>query len=70
MLDPASRLSAEAMRLGSREPDFLFHAGMIARRDGDADRARRLLTTLLDQAPRWSPLYAPQATRVVRELAG
>jgi hypothetical protein len=41
---------------------------MIARRAGDAERARRLLTTLLAQAPRWSPLYAPRARRVLRAL--
>ena len=36
----ASRLSAEAMRLGSRDPEFLFHAGMIAAAIGDRDRAQ------------------------------
>ena len=67
-VEAASRLSAEAMRLGSREPEFLFHAGMIARRAGDADRARRLLGAVLSQAPRWSPLYAPRARRALRAL--
>jgi tetratricopeptide (TPR) repeat protein len=67
-IEAASRLSAEAMRLGSREPEFLFHAGMIARRAGETDRARRLLTTLLDQAPQWSPLHAPRASSALHGL--
>jgi tetratricopeptide (TPR) repeat protein len=67
-IEAAERLSAEAMRLGSRDPEFLYHAGMIARRAGRLDSARRFLGTLVAQAPRWSPLYAPRARRALREL--
>jgi len=69
-IDAATRLSAEAMRLGSRDPEFLYHAGMIAKAGGSEARARRLLSTLLEQAPRFNPLYAPRAERALGRLAG
>jgi tetratricopeptide (TPR) repeat protein len=64
----ALKLSAEAMRLGSRDPSFLYHAGMIARRAGRAPEARELLGRLVAQSPRFNPLYAPRAERVLEEL--
>jgi tetratricopeptide (TPR) repeat protein len=64
----ASRLSAEAMRLGSRDPEFLYHAGMIARARGEDARAARLLERLLDQSPRFSALYAPRAHQALSAL--
>ena len=39
-IEAAARLSAEAMRLGLARPEFLYHAGMIARADGDRAAAR------------------------------
>jgi tetratricopeptide (TPR) repeat protein len=65
---PAARLSAEAMRLGSRDPSFLYHAGMIAlssHRDGEA---QRLLSRLRAQSPAFSPLYGPRAARALERL--
>jgi hypothetical protein len=56
------------MRLGSRDPEFLYHAGMIARARGDDARAARLLERLLDQSPRFSALYAPRARRALSAL--
>jgi Flp pilus assembly protein TadD len=64
----AVRFSRQAMRLGSRDPSFLYHAGMIARRGGHTDSARRLLGRLLAQSPRFSPLYAPRARVALRDL--
>ena len=64
----AARFSAEAMRLGSADPLFLYHAGMIARAQGDRAHARHLLASLLEQSPRFSPLYAPRAERALRSL--
>jgi hypothetical protein len=49
------------MRLGSRDPSFLFHAGMIAKAAGRDGRAGDLLGRVLAQSPRFSPLYAPRA---------
>jgi len=67
-IGPASRFSDEAMRLGSRDPSFLYHAGMIARRAGRDVQARGLLHRLLAQSPRFSPLYAPRARQALRSL--
>ena len=54
-----------ALRLGSRDPNFLFHAGMAAHAAGDDARARRWLGGLLEQTPRFSALRAPQARRAL-----
>jgi tetratricopeptide (TPR) repeat protein len=67
-LGPASRFSARAMRLSSRDPSFLYHAGMIARGTGRDGDARRLLGRLEAQSPHFSPLYAPRAGRALESL--
>jgi tetratricopeptide (TPR) repeat protein len=64
----ATRFSERAMSLGSRDPSFLYHAGMIARRAGRTLEARHLLAELLGQSPRFSPLYAPRAKRALEAL--
>lgn len=61
-------LSREAMRLGTLEPSFLYHAGMVSRRAGDEDRARGLLGRLVAQSSGFSPLYGPRAERALRGL--
>jgi tetratricopeptide (TPR) repeat protein len=67
-IKPAALYSRRAMRLGSRDPSFLFHAGMIARRAGRLGEARALLGRLVAQSPRFSPLYGPQAQRALRKI--
>jgi tetratricopeptide (TPR) repeat protein len=64
----ARRLSRQAMRLGSRDPYFLYHAGTIAADAGDVARARGLLAAVVAQSPRFSPLYGARAERVLGEL--
>ena len=64
----ATRFSEQAMRLGSRDPSFLYHAGMIALAAGRSEQARRLLGALVAQSPRFSPLYAPRAQRALEGL--
>jgi tetratricopeptide (TPR) repeat protein len=64
----ALAMSARAMRLGSREPSFLYHAGMVALRAGQPERAKAFLTRLVDQSPRFNPLFAPRAQRAVEVL--
>ncbi|MFL5912881.1 MAG: hypothetical protein ACJ768_20230 [Gaiellaceae bacterium] len=58
--------SARALRLGSRDPMFLYHAGMTARTAGRTAQARTLLARSLALNPRFSPLYAPRAERALR----
>jgi Flp pilus assembly protein TadD len=55
-----------ALRLGSRDPMFLFHAGMTARAAGDGTQARVWLRRALALNPHFSPLYAPRAERALR----
>jgi tetratricopeptide (TPR) repeat protein len=55
-----------ALRLGSRDPLFLYHAGMTARAAGEHGAARVYLTRALALNPHFSPLYAPRARRALR----
>jgi pentatricopeptide repeat protein len=57
-----------ALRLGSRDPLFLYHAGMSARAAGNPQRARRYLRRSLAENRHFSPLYAPRAERALKEL--
>jgi tetratricopeptide (TPR) repeat protein len=62
------RWATRALRLGSADPAFLYHAGMSAKAAGQTGLARRLLTRSLARNARWSPLYAPRAERALEEL--
>ncbi|MEA2430091.1 MAG: hypothetical protein QOI19_564 [Thermoleophilaceae bacterium] len=55
-----------ALRLGSRDPLFLYHAGMAARAARKPGEARPLLRRALSLNPHFSPLYAPRAERALR----
>lgn len=66
--EAALRFSERAMRLGSRDPNFLYHAGIVAFRSGRSDRARAFLTRLTVQDPDFSPLYGPRAMRALKAL--
>ncbi|MEA2389553.1 MAG: hypothetical protein QOG41_2326 [Thermoleophilaceae bacterium] len=57
-----------ALRLGSRDPLFLLHAGIAARGAERPDEARRLLAASLALNPRFSPLWAPRARRALEGL--
>jgi tetratricopeptide (TPR) repeat protein len=62
------RWARRTLALGSRDPLFLYHAGMAARAAGDRAAARRWLTAALARHPRFSPLYGPRAERALRGL--
>jgi len=64
----ALAMSANAMRLGSRDPAFLYHAGIVAERAGDRGRAETYLSRLVEQSPRFNPLYGPRALRALEGL--
>lgn len=57
-----------AVRLGSIDPSFLYHAGTSALASGHRAQARLYLERALALNPRFSPLYAPLARREL-ELA-
>jgi tetratricopeptide (TPR) repeat protein len=57
-----------ALRLGSRDALFLYHAGMAARAAGEPGAARGLLSRALGANPNFSPLHAPVARRALRRL--
>jgi tetratricopeptide (TPR) repeat protein len=65
----ALRFSARAMRLGSRDPIFRYHAGMVALRADRPGRAHAFLAQLVAESPEFSPLYGPRARRVLNALA-
>jgi hypothetical protein len=62
------RYAQRALALGSRDPMFLFHAGVAARAAGRPDLARRWLGRAVADNPRFSPLYAPEARRLLERL--
>jgi tetratricopeptide (TPR) repeat protein len=57
-----------ALRLGSRDASFLYHAGMSARAAGERRLAARLLRRALSADPHFSALRALQARRALKTL--
>jgi tetratricopeptide (TPR) repeat protein len=55
------KYARRALRLGSRDPSFLFHAGMSAKAAGHDVEARRWLRQALAANPAFSPLHARTA---------
>ena len=68
LLDEATRYSAEALRLGSKDPLFLYHAGAIAAAAGDASSARDLLTEALKIDAGFSATGAADARSILGNL--
>ncbi len=66
--EEAQTYSQEALRLGTRDPLLLFHAGMIRYRLGDYGPARRFLEQALRTNPRFSVLYAGEAAETLEQL--
>jgi tetratricopeptide (TPR) repeat protein len=57
-----------AIRLGTREPIFLYHGAIAAKEAGRRGLARRWLRRLLTENPRFSPLHGARAERALQEL--
>ncbi len=65
---PAATFADRALRLGTENATFLFHAGMIRLALGDHDGARPLLRRALAVNPNFSILHADTAERVLARL--
>ena len=64
----ARAYSDEALRLGTRDPLLLFHAGLIREAGGDAESARDALERALALNPRFSVLHADTAAAALERL--
>ena len=67
--EEALRFAKEALRLGTRDALFLYHAGIVARATGDDAAAREYLSRALDANRSFSPLHGPRAEQALAELA-
>lgn len=67
--EEAQNYSQKALRLGTRDALWYFHAGMIAHARGDEAAAVRHLQQALAINPHFSPLYTSK-TRVILEQIG
>jgi tetratricopeptide (TPR) repeat protein len=68
-LDQAREHAEDALRLGSLDPSFRYHAGVIAAAQGDHERARIWLTESLARNASWSPLHAPRAAAALGKVS-
>ncbi|MGI8925852.1 MAG: tetratricopeptide repeat protein [Tepidiformaceae bacterium] len=66
--DEAATLAAEALRVGTEDPNFFFHAGMIAAARGEAAAARAWLQRALALNPNFSVVYATTAREALDRL--
>jgi tetratricopeptide (TPR) repeat protein len=64
----AQKYSSEAMRLGTRDPLKLFHAGMISKALGEKEQAHAYLQQAVDLNPHFSLLYADEAADSLKTL--
>lgn len=63
------RYVRQAVRLGTRDPSFLFHAGMTAKAAGRDAEARRWLRKTLSGNPSFSPLHATAARKALAAIS-
>lgn len=66
--EEAQKYSQEALRLGTKDPLKLFHAGMIALKLGADGKAREYIEQALAINPHFSILYADEAQRTLKSL--
>ncbi len=60
----------KVLDVGLREPQILYHSGLIALAEGNEEQARLELSEALDNAPMFHPLQAPHAKSVLESLEG
>jgi tetratricopeptide (TPR) repeat protein len=66
----AATYAHRALRLGTVDPTYYFHAGMIAKALGEGRLALHYLRRALRFNPHFSVRYAPEAVRAIRALGG
>lgn len=64
----AERAAKRALRLGTKDPRLLYHAGMIARAVGKEKEAKRLLNQALALNPHFHPVYEQNARQTLVAL--
>ena len=64
----ARKYSEEALKLGTRDPLKLFHAGMISESLGQKEQARKYLQHAIDLNPHFSLLYSDDAAGALKSL--
>lgn len=69
-VEEARTQAEQALRLGTPQPLYLYHAGMIAAAQGDAPAARDYLGRALAINPRFHVLHADEAKRTLQQLGG
>src|SRR5262245_5763432 len=67
--DEASRIMGEALRLGTEDPSFFYHAGMIADALAQRNKAAGYLSKALNLNPGFSAVHAEEASRKLRALS-
>ncbi len=67
-LPEAQNAIRAALRLGTKDPTILYHAGMIAHAVGDEGSAMTYLREALGRSPRFSVIQADEAQRVLGAL--
>jgi tetratricopeptide (TPR) repeat protein len=66
--EEAQKYSDEALKLGTRDPLKLFHAGMISKELDQKEQAREYLQQAIDLNPHFSLLYADDAADALKSL--
>ena len=67
-LDEAEQRITEALRIGTRDPWMLYHAGVIAQAASRTQDARRYLADALEIDAGWSATGAAHARQILSEL--
>ncbi len=68
-LPEAQAAIQEALKLGTLDARFFYHAGMIARATGDKARAKEYLQRALDLNPGFDPMQSQVARRALAEIS-